>query len=192
MVLFQLIGFTVCVFLVIYVLLFIAYQILKPEADSCIDKENMPQLRPIPIHTKNQKHWLLRVMVWIFEIRKWELMEDWHYQLDKDVIIVVPKEFEFDGASIPRPLWALLSPVGLLMIPGLIHDYAYQHNELLQLDANGDKIPYKKGSGKDFWDDLFFKVSIEVNGLPVLSLIAWFALFVGGWKAWNKHEGGRP
>ena len=191
MVLFQIIGFAVCVFLVIYVLLFIAYKILKPETNPCLAREEMPKLRPLPIRTKNQKHWLLRVMVWIFEIRKWELLEDWHYRLDDDVIIVVPKEFEFDGASIPRPLWALLSPVGLLMVPGLIHDYAYQHDMLLQLDANGDKIPYKEGRGRDYWDELFFKVSIEVNGLPVMSLLAWFALFIGGWVAWNRYRRGQ-
>ncbi len=191
MLLFQIIGFIVFVVLAIYILLLVAYQILKPEAKPFLDKEKMPQLRPLPIHTMNQKHWLLRVMVWIFEIRKWELMEDWHYQLDDDVIIVVPKEFEFDGASIPRPLWALLSPVGLLLIPGLIHDYAYRYNRLLQLDANGDRIPYTEGRGRDYWDELFFKVSIEVNGLPVLSLIAWFALFIGGWAAWNKYRKGQ-
>ncbi len=188
MTLFHLIGIVVFVFLVIYVLLFIAYQILKPKAVPYLSNEKMPHLKPIPIPTKQQRHWFLRVLVWIFNIRKWELMEDWHYQLDDDVLIVVPKEFIFDGASIPRPLWALLSPVGLLMIPGLIHDYAYQHDKLLQVDDHGKKIPYKEGSGRDFWDELFFKVSIEVNGLPVLSLIAWFALFIGGGAAWNRYH----
>ena len=77
------------------------------------------------------------------------------------------------------------------MVPGLIHDYAYQHDMLLQLDANGDQIPYKKESGRDYWDELFFKVSIEVNGLPVMSLLAWFALFIGGWAAWNSYRPGQ-
>lgn len=188
MILIQIIGIAVCVFLVIYVLLFIAYKVLKPETAAFLDRNKMPRLRPIPIPAKNQKHWFLRVLVWIFDIREWELMEDWHYQLHDDVLIVVPEGFTFDGASIPRPLWAVLSPVGLLMIPGLIHDFAYRKDMLLQIDADGEKIPYKEGSGRDFWDELFFKVSIEVNGLPVLSLIAWFALFIGGGAAWNRYH----
>ena len=190
MTLFYLIGIVVFVFLVIYVLLFIAYQILKPKARPYLDNGKMPQLKPIPIPTKNQEHWFLRVLVWIFDIRKWELMEDWHYQLEDGARIVVPKEFIFDGASIPRPLWALLSPVGLLLIPGLIHDYAYQYDKLLQIDANGEKIPYNEGSGREYWDELFYKVSLEVNGLPIMSLIAWFALFIGGWVAWNRYRRG--
>ena len=42
MVLFQLIGLAVCVFLVIYAPLFIGYKILGTEAESCIDREKMP------------------------------------------------------------------------------------------------------------------------------------------------------
>jgi hypothetical protein len=37
--------------------------------------------------------------------------------------IILPADFELDGASIPRIFWGILSPVGLLLIPGLIHDY---------------------------------------------------------------------
>ena len=68
----------------------------------------------------------MRLLVWIFEVRKWELMENWYFTLNDDVQIVINKGFVFDGASIPRPLWAFLSPVGLLLIPGLIHDYGYK------------------------------------------------------------------
>ena len=49
-------------------------------------------------------------------------MEDWYFRLPKNkTIIKIPKGFEFDGASIPRPFWWILSPVGLLFIPGLVH-----------------------------------------------------------------------
>ena len=191
MTLFYLICIVVFVLLVIYVLLFITYQIVKPKAAPSLDTDKMPQLKPIPIPTKQQRHGFLRVLVWIFDIRKWELIEDWHYQLNGDVKIVVPQDFIFDGASIPRPLWAVLSPVGLLLIPGLLHDYAYQYDKLLQIDANGDTIPYQEGSGRDYWDELFYKVSLKVNGLPILSLLAWFALFIGGWVAWNKYRRGQ-
>ena len=34
--------------------------------------------------------------------------------------IKIPKEFIFGGASTPRPLWALLSPVGLFFIQGTL------------------------------------------------------------------------
>ncbi len=147
----------------------------------------MPELRPIPIPTKG-KNIFGRIFTWVFSVRKWEVLEDWPYQLRDKTTIIIPKGFEFDGASIPRPLWAILSPVGLLLIPGLIHDYGYRYNKLLTEDKNGQKVPYKENAGKAYWDKVFRQTGIDVNGVVIIDTIAWLALAVGGWYTWWKYR----
>ena len=85
-----------------------------------------------------EKSIFLRIWRWITSIRKWKLTEDWEFKLPYDEpVIIIPKGFVFDGASIPRPLWGILSPTGLLLIPGLIHDFAYRYDYLWALDSEG-------------------------------------------------------
>lgn len=76
----------------------------------------MPNLLPIQIPTKGEPL-LKQIFIWIFSIRDWKLTDNWFYTLRDGTKIVIPKGFIFNGASIPRPLWAILSPVGLLFIP---------------------------------------------------------------------------
>ena len=144
----------------------------------------LPKLRPILIKTKNVPsliaHWR-----WITSIRKWEVIEEWSYVLPDDTKIFIPEGFVFDGASIPRPFWAILSPVGLLLTPGLVHDYAYQHDKLLSLDSEGNRTIYKNKAGRGYWDRLFRDVAIEVNGFKIINNIAWIALVLFGWIDWN-------
>lgn len=50
------------------------------------------------------------------------------YRLSKDFINpyqIVPKNFEFDGASVPRMLWSLLDPFGAAAEAACVHDYLY-------------------------------------------------------------------
>ncbi|MGF1753658.1 DUF1353 domain-containing protein [Vibrio makurazakiensis] len=148
----------------------------------------MPILQPLPIPTKKVPSLICRIYIWIFSIREWEVKEEWSYKLPNGVIIVIPKGFVFDGASIPRPLWMLLSPTGLLLIPGLIHDYAYRYDKLVCRDEQGNLIDYQKGAGKAHWDKLFRDVGIEVNGIAFIDVLAWLALFIGGWFTWRKHR----
>lgn len=149
---------------------------------------NMPKLVPIPIETKNKPIWI-RIWRWITSIRKWELCEDWQYKLpDNEPVIVIPKGFIFDGASIPRPLWALLSPTGLLLIPGLIHDFAYRYDYLWALTPSGSAYKYKAGSGQWFWDSLFRRVGLRVNGMALIDLLAWIALALFGWWSWMSNR----
>ncbi len=147
----------------------------------------MPILKPISIPTKNRPM-ISRIFVWIFSIRKWEVVDDWQYELRDGTEIMIPKGFVFDGASIPRFLWALLSPVGLLFIPGLIHDYGYKYDKLLFKDQNGNIADYKSGAGKAYWDKLFRQVGRDVNGMAFIDIMAWIALAIGGWIPWLKHR----
>jgi hypothetical protein len=185
---FQTVGIFMTISALIYILLFIAYKIKKPNAEPSIDKESMPKLLPVPIPTAKHETWLPKILTWMFNIRKWELTENWRYQLNEKDEIIIPKGFEFDGASIPRPLWGILSPVGLLLIPGLIHDFGYRHNQLWKIDKEGEIIPFQKNSGRPYWDDLLFKVSLKINGLVLINLLAWIALTFGGSYTWEKRR----
>jgi len=148
---------------------------------------DMPVLVPIPIKTKSESIFV-RIWRWITAIRKWEVNEDWEYTLADGPTIVVPKTFIFDGASIPKPLWALLSPTGLLLIPGLIHDFAYRYDFLWALDLEGYAYKYKAGAGRSYWDALFRRVGLDVNGVAIIDTLAWAALSIGGWWSWSVHR----
>ena len=104
-----------------------------------------PKLRPIPIRTKKVGYFKA-LWRWFFSIRQWVVLEEWHFLLPDETRIHIPEGFEFDGASISRPFWAILSPVGLLLIPGLIHDYAYKYDGLLTRNEEGIEVSYNKNA----------------------------------------------
>lgn len=181
------VGILLTISVIIYILLFFLYKIKKPEADPVIDKKDMPKLLPLPIPTAKHEKWLPKVLTWLFSIRKWELTENWRYKLNNSDEIIIPKGFIFDGASIPRPLWAILSPVGLLLIPGLIHDYGYRYNQLWKI-KNDEVMSFPKKPNREYWDELFLKVSLKINDLVLINILAWIALTLGGWYTWRKRR----
>jgi len=148
----------------------------------------MPNLKPIPIPTKAYKKHVRRHAVWLRESRRWQLSDNWTYELEDGTRIILPQGFEFDGASIPRPFWVLLSPIGLLLIPGLIHDYGYKYDQLWQIDANNQVVPYEKDRGKKFWDKLFLDTGNLVNGIRVANWVAWLAVTWFGHSTWKNHR----
>ncbi|MCG8337952.1 MAG: DUF1353 domain-containing protein [Proteobacteria bacterium] len=149
---------------------------------------NMPKVQPIPIETKG--HFILvRIWRWITSIRNWELLEDWEYDLPgNDPTIIIPKGFVFNGASVPRIFWSILSPTGLLFIPGLVHDYAYSYDCLWALDSSGKVYKWKEGSGRLFWDSIFRKVAIDVNGMTFIDILVWLGLVMFGWWGWFRTK----
>lgn len=188
------IGVIVGSLLLIYVFFYVLYVILKPKVNPEDCEIPMPVLKPVPIPTRKQPTPIHKIIVFIFQVRKWEVVENWYYTYKSDdnkdeVELVIPKGFVFDGASIPRPFWAILNPIGLLLLQGLLHDYAYKYDLLWQLGSDGRAIPYEKGSGKDCWDILFKNVGREVNGFFLINAIVWLSVALGGSGAWNKHRG---
>ena len=171
----------------IIIVLFLLYLLFRKDVTSLMTDEDMPVLLPLPIPTKNRP-FLMRVLVWLFDIREWQLVQNWHFKLDNGVEIVLPKDFRFDGASIPRVFWAILSPVGLLLIPGLIHDYGYRFDQIWRISASGQIEPYMENAGRKAWDDLFQAVGIQVNGFALIDSIAWVGVRIGGCFAWYKHR----
>ena len=131
----------------------------------------------------------MRVLVWLHQVRTWEVAENWEYTLPTDnTLIVIHKGFQFDGASIPRPFWAILNPTGLLLIPSLIHDYGYRYGQLGQVEPDRTVSPYKKGASKTTWDRLFRKTGRAVNGMSFINFAAWLAVYFGGCCAWRRNR----
>jgi len=157
-----------------------------------ITVHNMPVLKPLPIKTKGTGSFWSKLATWACEIRKWRLYEDWSFYIKEDGgaehLIVIPADFIFDGASVPRPFWSALSPTGLLFMPGLIHDYGYRYDQLLEIQANGKTKPYKSRAGKEFWDALFMQAGEDINGFSLVSRIAWLGVALGGGSAWDSHR----
>lgn len=149
---------------------------------------NMPIIRPIPIVTKGESG-LKKLYRWVTYIRKWELVEDWTYKY-KDHDYIIHKGFVFDGASIPKPLWFLLSPTGLLLIPSLIHDFGYQNRFIFECskESTGGFEKVHINAGRRFWDDLFLDVCNEVNDIKTLNFLCWIAIVLFGWISWNSRS----
>jgi len=182
------IGVVVAILLALYIVLFVLYKLIKPAVSGGIAKNTMPTLKPVSIPTKAQKTPLHKLVVFVFEVRRWELAENWHYKLNDQDELVIPKGFKFDGASIPRPFWALLSPIGLLLIPGLLHDYGYKYNQIWKVGSNGQPEPFQKDVDKGYWDQLFKDVGDDVNGMFLINIISQLAVVFGGDRTWEKHR----
>ena len=59
--------------------------------------------------------------------RNWTLVEDFKEEVEVPekglVEIIVPKGFRTDLASVPRPFWSIIPPMGRYSQAAVIHDY---------------------------------------------------------------------
>ena len=144
--------------------------------------KGMPHIKPLPIKTKGKGFWKAIVM-WLLSTRNWELTQDWKYNIDgKDYII--PKGFTFDGASIPKFLRTFFSPVGVLLIGGLVHDYMYKYTHCKPVSAKGALLVVDQKKA----DQIFRDINIVVNGFYTMNYLAYWSLRIGGFVAWNGHR----
>ena len=142
----------------------------------------MPKLQPVPIKTKGKGFWK-GIVMWLLTTRNWILVDDWKYNVNGQEY-VIPEGFQFDGASIPKFLRTFFSPVGVLLIGGLVHDYAYKYKTLLKKNKKttmGD-LTQKQA------DEIFRDINIIVNGFYVMNYLSYYSLRLGGFLAWNGHR----
>ena len=142
----------------------------------------MPHIKPLPIKTKGKGFWKAIVM-WLLSTRNWELTEDWKYNID-GTEYVIPKGFTFDGASIPKFLRTFFSPVGVLLIGGLVHDYMYKYTHCKPVSAKGALLVVDQKKA----DQIFRDINIVVNGFYTMNYLAYWSLRIGGFVAWNGHR----
>lgn len=144
--------------------------------------KEMPHMQPLRIPTNGKGFWGA-IWHWFWGVRQWEIAKDWEFEVMGETY-VIPKGFQFDGASVPKFLASWLSPVGILLMGGLVHDYAYKYTVLLKKDK---KTTSKRMNQKQA-DQLFRDINIEQNGIHVLNWAAYLALRAGGFVAWNGHR----
>lgn len=142
----------------------------------------MPSMIPIKIPTAGKGFWSA-IWMWLMTVRTWTIGNDWHFSVNGEDY-VIPKGFVFDGASVPKFLASWLSPVGVLLIGGLVHDYIYKYKVLIKKDKKSatDEMNQKQA------DQLFRDINIEQNGFHFLNNLAYWALRIGGFVAWNGHR----
>ena len=144
--------------------------------------KGMPKLQPLPIKTKGKGFWK-GIIMWLLTTRNWELTKDWKYNIDGEEY-VIPEGFQFDGASIPKFLRSFFSPVGVLLIGGLVHDYAYKYKTLLKVNKKETmgELTQKRA------DEIFRDINVIVNGFYTMNRLAYWSLRLGGFVAWNGHR----
>lgn len=144
--------------------------------------EELPHLQPLKIATKGKGFWK-GIVMWLLSTRNWEITRDWQYKIDGEDY-VIPAGFTFDGASIPKFLRTFFSPVGVLLVGGLVHDYAYKYKTLLKVDKKSTmgELTQKRA------DEIFRDINCNVNGFYFMNYLAYWSLRLGGFVAWNGHR----
>ena len=99
-----------------------------------ITYEDMPHMKPVPMETKS-KGFFGGIWLWIATTRKWEITKDWKFAITHEgnkypKYYKIPKGFVFDGASVPKFARSWLSPMGVLLSGGLVHDWIYKYESL--------------------------------------------------------------
>ena len=135
------------------------------------------------------------------------ILEDWVFKLDECPPIIIPAGFECDFASVPRLLWPIASPMGILRYGSIPHDFGYQHGYLLtpnpnlflplpkaqdlinQSEGSFEKnVPVYIGESRKFFDDVFLKLTVNVTGARRRALGAYAMVRLCGWWAWRKYR----
>lgn len=112
---------------------------------------------------------------------RWWLLSPLVY--DSDVAqrrIIVPAEFVYDGASVPRVPGAYLLTGGRAWAPACLHDFGYQHPD---------------EDDRALWDAIFYEAmgvhqpELGHEAEPAWARVTmWSGVRVGGWSAWANHR----
>ncbi len=147
-----------------------------------LTKEQMPILRPLPVRKRGER-------------RRYELMEDWKCDLlGRGFTFIIPAGFIFDGASIPRLFWNMLSPSGYLFLAGLLHDFiykykfAYIYSAVESLDGDERRI-IKEWFDQKRADQKFETLADKIcEGAHLFTKAAYITLRGFGFVAWKNHR----
>ena len=168
--------------LILFVIIgFIINLMDKRKSNLTFHYDELPHLQPIKISTKGKGFWK-GIIMWLLSTRNWKITKDWKYRMNGNEYII-PAGFQFDGASIPKFLRTFFSPVGVLLVGGLVHDYMYKYSALKRTGKGGLLLVDQKKA-----DQIFRDINIEVNGFYFMNYLSYWSLRLGGWVAWNGHR----
>lgn len=106
--------------------------------------------------------------------RRWKFLEDWYVDLPDGRQCHIPRGYIVDGASVPRLLWAVYSPTGMLFFPSMVHDFAIREGHLV---LDGQQIEYTWRQS----DDLFHALIRQFGGSSFGAGPAWLGVRIGSW-----------
>tara|TARA_B100000767_G_scaffold26737_1_gene23333 strand:- start:3082 stop:3669 length:588 start_codon:yes stop_codon:yes gene_type:complete len=141
-----------------------------------------PILKPVKIATAGKGFWKM-LQIWLLGSRKWVFAEDFEFALNGQEY-VIPAGFKCDGASIPKFLHPFLSPTGLLLLGGVVHDHLYQYETLLK----ANKKDTMGVINQKLADEIFLDINLKINGFYLINKLAFWSLRLAGSLAWNKHR----
>lgn len=150
---------------------------------------DMPIISPVPF--SSDCGYFKRIIRWFLYTREWRFEKNWYFKIN-DTLIMIPRNFCLDGASVPKPFRFLLSPTGILFIPGIIHDYGYKYDKLIGVRTTESGLrmlyDYHPGAGKAFWDSLFRQIGNSRTKLYIIPYVAYLSVKFFGFIAWHKHR----
>lgn len=122
--------------------------------------------------------------------RKWEVIENWHYKLNDEVELIIPKGFHYNGTSIPRYYWLILNPTGFLLVPAILYECGCQYGQIWQVGQDGSAIPYGIDEEPEFWHRLFKSVGKNIMGRCLIITLALIGVprNIIGKDAWSGHR----
>lgn len=112
------------------------------------------------------------------------------WRLDRDVqhtdpvlacTLFVKKGYEFDLASVPRPIWPVIAPFELSILAPLFHDLVYEFRGVLPAELVS---PFRTFSRQEA-DDLFLRLMILEEVSRWKRAMAYAAVRSAGWTYWN-------
>jgi len=169
--------------LILFVIIGFAINLLdKRKSNLKFSYDELPRLQPVPIKTKGKGFWK-GIVMWLLSTRNWVITKDWKYRIN-DVEYIIPVGFQFDGASIPKFLRTFFSPVGVLLVGGLVHDYMYKYTACKPVNKKDALLVVDQKRA----DQIFRDINIEVNGFYFMNYLAYWSLRLGGFVAWNGHR----
>lgn len=105
--------------------------------------------------------------------RLWRLLNTMEYRWD-GITFVIPPNFIFDGASIPRFARILIPKNGVKLYAACFHDYLYRFKPISRKQA----------------DVAFLRVLLEKGEPKWSSYSMYFVLRVLGWTGWHLSKSG--
>lgn len=102
-----------------------------------------------------------------------QLTGDLEYFDDSIGVIVIPKGFKTDFASIPRIFWNIIAPIGKHTLASVLHDYLYESG-------------YKYGISRKQADKIFYDAMIKSHVSRITANVMWFCVRVFARKHYNK------
>ena len=111
----------------------------------------------------------------------WITLADYKVTLLQGTLLI-PINFQFDLASIPRPIRALINTFQLSLVAPLVHDYLYQNaGHFLDVATGQQRAMTRQES------DLCFHSLMLQEGVPATrAQLAYLGVRVGGWVTWSR------